>query len=100
MKEMITSSDSKSIESVLPVLSKIAAEGDITYRIATYLIQNGWTYEDWWRESKKLTMLNTALVNNIRNNIQDISKGFVPTLSVYGNVASDMKQQMRRLKRK
>ena len=96
----MVSTSSKSIEVVLPNLIKIATEGDVAYRIANYLIKNGWTGEDFWRESKKLSLLNSAFVNNVQNNISDISKGYASMSSVYGDLGIDMKQQLKQLKKK
>ena len=64
----------KNIEDVLPEMIRIASEGDEFKRIVEMLVQQGWTREDVWRESKKLTMASDMFKSALLNRFDDIVK--------------------------
>lgn len=56
MKKSNTSSpQEKQIEPLLPELIKILEEGGAVERMGRFLVSQGWTYQDAWREVKKIS---------------------------------------------
>jgi hypothetical protein len=66
----------KSIMDVLPQLIKIAEEGTMAEKMAAFLLQEGWTEDDWAHESiRYLYGVDAALTTQIRNAIRGSDRG-------------------------
>ena len=66
----------KSIVDVLPQLIKIAEEGTMAEKMTAFLIQQGWTENDWAHESiRYLYGVDSALITQVRNAFRSSERG-------------------------
>ena len=87
----------KNLKDVLPIMIKIASEGNVIDRIADFLLKSGWSEQDYWRESKKLknTRIAEEIITRIQNAMRDRNLGIKTTEAQA--LAYNLKQILKKL---